>query len=145
MARIISEIPPSDPITEAEIEKIEHYFETRLNLLWEQVENIRIPMLIGCSGAFDTLADLIDQTDAGTKTRIDQELKMHDFEMVCDRLIASTTNDRLQMKGMESIRVEMIVPAVLFIRKITDRLNIKKIVQTDFALREGILYEHIFS
>jgi len=49
------------------------------------------------------------------------------------------------MKGMESIRIEMIVPSVLLIKLIIDRLNIPKIYQTDFALREGVLYERIFS
>jgi exopolyphosphatase/guanosine-5'-triphosphate,3'-diphosphate pyrophosphatase len=51
----------------------------------------------------------------------------------------------MAMKGMEPIRIEMIVPAVIFIKLVIDRLNIQKIVQTDFALREGVLYERIFS
>jgi exopolyphosphatase/guanosine-5'-triphosphate,3'-diphosphate pyrophosphatase len=46
---------------------------------------------------------------------------------------------------MESIRIEMIVPSVLFIKLVVDRLNIKTIFQTDYALREGVLYERIFS
>ena len=46
---------------------------------------------------------------------------------------------------MESIRIEMIVSSVLFIKLVIDRLNISKIYQTDYALREGILYERIFS
>jgi exopolyphosphatase/guanosine-5'-triphosphate,3'-diphosphate pyrophosphatase len=49
------------------------------------------------------------------------------------------------MKGMESIRIEMIVPSVMFIKLVIDRLNITKIYQTDFALREGVLFERIFS
>jgi exopolyphosphatase/guanosine-5'-triphosphate,3'-diphosphate pyrophosphatase len=116
-----------------------------LEPLWEQMNNIQIPLLIGCSGAFDTLTDLIDQTDPGTKTRIKQEIKMDDFTRIYETLIQSTTAERSEMKGMESIRIEMIVPSVLFIKLIIDRLNISQICQTDFALREGILYERIFS
>jgi exopolyphosphatase/guanosine-5'-triphosphate,3'-diphosphate pyrophosphatase len=51
----------------------------------------------------------------------------------------------MQMKGMESIRIEMIVASVIFIKLVVDKLKIQKIYQTDFALREGVLYEHIFS
>jgi exopolyphosphatase/guanosine-5'-triphosphate,3'-diphosphate pyrophosphatase len=51
----------------------------------------------------------------------------------------------MKMKGMESIRVEMIVPSVIFIKMVIERLKIHKIFQTDFALREGVLYEHIFN
>jgi len=145
MARVIEQIPPSDPITSEEIEQINSWFSSRMAPLWEQMSNVQIPILIGCSGAFDTLVDLIDQTDPGTKTRIKQEIKMNDFIRIYETLIKSTTAERSEMKGMESIRIEMIVPSVLFIKLVIHRLNIHKINQTDYALREGILYERIFS
>jgi exopolyphosphatase/guanosine-5'-triphosphate,3'-diphosphate pyrophosphatase len=88
---------------------------------------------------------LIDQTEPGTKTRKRQEIKLQDFKRIYTELIKSTTSERMAMKGMEPIRIEMIVPAVIFIKLVIDRLNIQKIVQTDFALREGVLYERIFS
>ena len=145
MARVIEQIPPSDPITPEEIEQINDWFNSRLEPLWNRMRNIQIPLLIGCSGAFDTLTDLIDQTDPGTKTRIKQEIATDDFTRVYETLIKSTTAERTKMKGMESIRIEMIVPSVLFIKLVIDRLNIKKIYQTDYALREGILYDRIFN
>jgi exopolyphosphatase/guanosine-5'-triphosphate,3'-diphosphate pyrophosphatase len=145
MARVIEQIPPSDPITPEETAKINDWFGSRLEPLWEQMGNTQIPLLIGCSGAFDTLADLIDQTGPGTKTRIKQEITTDDFNRVYETLIRSTTAERIGMKGMESIRIEMIVPSVLFIKLVIDRLKIRKIYQTDFALREGVLYERIFS
>ena len=145
MARIIEQFPPSDPITSDEIIRINNYFETRMDELWEQTRNRNIPCLVGCSGAFDTLADIIDRTNPGTKIRIKQELNLQEVNSVYQKLIASTTAERIAMKGMESIRVEMIVPAVIFIRLVLEKLKIQKIVQTDFALREGVLYELIFS
>jgi exopolyphosphatase/guanosine-5'-triphosphate,3'-diphosphate pyrophosphatase len=145
MARIIGQIRPSDPITREEIQKINSYFESRLDELWERTTNLSIPTLIGCSGAFDTLADLIDQTEPGTKTRIKQEISLNDFFRISERLIRSTIAEREKMKGMEPIRIEMIVPAVLFIKLILEKLKIQKMVQTDFALREGVLYQLIFS
>jgi exopolyphosphatase/guanosine-5'-triphosphate,3'-diphosphate pyrophosphatase len=113
--------------------------------LWARTRNFGITSLIGCSGAFDTLADLIDQTDPGTKIRMKQELKISDFERIYQLLIKSTIAERTKMKGLESIRIEMIVPSVLFIKLVIDRLNIQKIYQTDYALREGFFYELIFS
>lgn len=145
MARIIEQIPPSDPITSEEIGQINDWFNSRLESLWSRLQNIQIPLLIGCSGAFDTLADLIDQTDPGTKIRIKQEVEMDDFSRIYETLIKSTTAERTEIKGMESIRIEMIVPSVLFIKLVIDRLKIKKIYQTDYALREGILYDRIFN
>lgn len=145
MARIIELLPPSDPITPSEIKKINTYFEHGLEQLWKEMQNIRVPVLIGCSGAFDTLVDLIDQTDPGTKTRVRQEIKPNDFNLIFETLLQSTTARRMEMKGLESIRIEMIVPSVLFIKLVVDKFNIQKIYQTDYALREGVLYERIFS
>ena len=145
MARIIEQIPPSDPITPQEIQLIHNWSADRLEPLWNRLQHTSISMLIGCSGAFDTLADLIDQTDPATKTRIRQEIELNDFERIYHLLIHSTTTERIGMKGMESIRIEMIVPSVIFINLVIERLKIQKIYQTDYALREGILYELIFS
>lgn len=145
MARIIEQILPSNPITPEEISLINNYFESRLEPLWNRLHNIQIPVLIGCSGAFDTLADIIDQTNPGTKTRTRQEVKINDFTRIYQMLIYSTIAERIDMKGMESIRVEMIVPSVLFIKLVIDKLKIQKIYQTDYALQEGVLYELIFS
>lgn len=145
MARIINQIPPSNPITPEEIIQIRNYFESGLSSLWKRTNGLGITRLIGCSGAFDTLADLIDQTNPGSKNRIKQELKLSDFERIYKQLIESSIADRTEMKGMESIRIEMIVPSVILIKLVIERLKIQKIHQTDFALREGILYELIFS
>jgi len=145
MARIIELMPPSDPITPDEINEINTWFDRRLEPLWARMGNVEIPQLIGCSGAFDTIADLNDRTDPGTKIRVSQQIALNDFNRIYRQLVNSTTAERTQMKGMESIRIEMIVPSVLFIKLVIDRLNIKTIFQTDYALREGVLYERIFS
>ncbi len=145
MARIIEKFPPSNPISPDEINQITQYFDAGLDQLWKKLEQLRVSCLIGCSGAFDTVADLIDRTDPGTKVRIRQEISPESFHQIYDSLIRSTTHERTAMKGMESIRIEMIVPSVIFIKLVIDRLQIKKIFQTDFALREGVLYEQIFS
>jgi Exopolyphosphatase len=145
MARVIEHIPPSDPITFEEIEKIFNWFESGLQPLWKRLKNVETSMLIGCSGAFDTIVDMIDQTEPGTKSRKQQEIKIDEFQQIYGQLIQSTTLERTDMKGLESIRIEMIVPSVMFIKLVVEKLNITKIYQTDFALREGVLYEKIFS
>lgn len=143
MARIIAEIPPSDPITSEEIKKINDCFENGMSELWNEVSLIRMSCLIGCSGAFDTLADLIDNVKSGIKQRISQEIIVNDFVAVYEKLIKSTIIERRQMIGMESIRIEMIIPAIILIKLILTKLNINKMYQCGYALREGVLYELI--
>ncbi|HLN74182.1 MAG TPA: hypothetical protein VK205_12865 [Prolixibacteraceae bacterium] len=143
VARVVEQMPPSDPVTEDEIQQISQWFDQGLTSLWNRLKEVPVTTLIGCSGAFNTLTDLIDQTDAGTKTRIRQEITINDFNRIYKMLISSTTKQRMEMKGMEALRVEMIVPAILLIKLIVERLEIKRICYTDFALMEGVLFERI--
>ena len=143
MARVVEQFPIADPIRNDEILAIEAYFNQGLSKLWSQLNETPVTQLIGCSGAFDTLADLIDQTEPGSKARSQQEITVVDFERICSEVIHSTKAQREKMIGMEPLRVEMIVPSIIFIRFILKRLNITKITQTDFALREGVLYKWI--
>lgn len=143
MARVVEQFPMSDPILESEIEAIENWFSQGLDDLWQQMQRVKTEQLIGCSGAFDTLADLIDNTPPGTRSRISKEISMAEFNRVATQIIHSTKSEREQLKAMEPLRIEMIVPAFLFIRLILKTLNINTIIQTDFALREGVLKEWI--
>ena len=145
MSRIIEQFRISNPILPQEISVIENHFDQELKKLWDVSETKSFNLLIGCSGAFDTLADLLDQTEPGSKTRIQQVISMSDFHRICNKIISSTKEQREQMTGMELLRIEMIVPSFIFIRLVAQKLKIKEIVQTDFALREGVLYEKIYN
>lgn len=141
VARIIDRFPLSDPITMAESEAIRSYFDKGLSRLWSVLAEYPVNCLIGCSGAFDTVVDMIDETVPGTKQRPQQEIYLSDFERVYKQLLASTIEERTQMKGLESLRVEMIVPAVILIELVREKAGIYRIYQTDYALREGVLHE----
>jgi len=143
MARVLEQFQLSDPITKDEIEAVENYFRSGLTNLWKQLKDQKVAQLVGCAGAFDTITDLIDQTAPGTKARQSQEISLQNFQDVCERVIYSTKKQREQMIGMEPLRVEMIIPALIFIRHIINELGIKTVIQTDFALREGVLSEWI--
>jgi exopolyphosphatase/guanosine-5'-triphosphate,3'-diphosphate pyrophosphatase len=45
------------------------------------------------------------------------------------------------MKGMDPVRVDLIIPAMILINQIVTDIGIDIIYQTDYALREGVLYD----
>ena len=141
MARVINRFSISDPILPEEIIALQKYFtEEHKNAFNKCAEN-SLQTLIGCSGAFDTVADLIDEVEPGEKQRTIQNVSIADFYDVYRVLIQSTREQRLNMKGLDNVRVDLIVPAIIFIEKLIAEIRIKKIFQTDFALREGVLFE----
>ena len=141
MARVINRFHLSDPVTKNEIEILQNFFVENHGQAILNCRDRLVRTLIGCSGAFDTIADMIDEVDPGEKQRKTQEISLADFNIVHQRLIHSSREERLQIKGMDFVRVDLIVPAVILIETLISAIGIKKIVQTDFALREGVLFE----
>jgi exopolyphosphatase / guanosine-5'-triphosphate,3'-diphosphate pyrophosphatase len=84
---------------------------------------------------------MIDKVNPGIKKRITQKIEWYSFLKVYEKLIASTRAERKIMKGMDNVRIDLIVPAVILIKQILTDTGIEEIYQTGYALREGVLYE----
>ncbi len=143
MARIINQFNLSNPIKTEEVDKLRAHFARFHEAAIEHCKTWKVETLIGCSGAFDTIADMIDGVNPGEKLRKTQEISLDSFYNVYNTLLQSTREERLQMKGMDFVRVDLIVPAVILIEFLISVNQIKQIIQTDFALREGVFYELI--
>lgn len=141
MSRIINSFDLSDPISEEQVRELQKYFADEHQTAIQNSTKKSVGTLIGCSGAFDTIADMLDEVNPGEKQRVTQVISLEEFYVVYEKLLQSTRDERLQMKGMDYVRVDLIVPAVILIETLISAIGIKQIVQTDFALREGVLYE----
>lgn len=144
MARVINRFNISDPILPEEINSLKKYFLAEHKNAILQCESNSVKTLIGCSGAFDTICDIADQVNPGEKQRKTQEISLNNFYLIYKNLLQSTRQERLTMKGMDIVRVDLIVPAVILIEALLSETGIQKITQTDFALREGVLFETIY-
>ena len=146
MARLLSKFKPSDPISIEEIEFISNYLEERLSDLFEEFSKHKINTLVGASGSFETIAAMIraDDPNFESETGVVPEsvnIDLTDFENLYQKLINSTLKERKQMKGLESMRLEMIVVATLIVKFILQKLKITHLIQSNFALKEGVVYE----
>lgn len=143
IARVINQFPVSDPITDTEIYRIRNFFAGKHKQTFQRCAENNAKTLVGCSGAFDTIADIIDKVNPGEKQRIAQSISIADFNRIYSLLIKSTRRQRLEMKGMDVMRTDLIVPAIIFIQQVIEETGISKIIQTDFSLREGVFSEMI--
>jgi len=142
MARIIELFDISDPITHEEIEALETYFRHELQPLFRMVKKEKPKILIGASGSFDTFYALMryrkgEVADEGHG----HEIPLTEFRKLHRLLVRSTLEERKVMPGMEPVRVEMVVAAVVFVSFVIRECNLKKLVQSDFALKEGVISE----
>lgn len=141
MARVINSFQLSEPILGSEVVQLHAFFIEKHQAAFRKCKQKSVHTLIGCSGAFDTIADLIDEVNSGAKQRIKQEIKVSDFYDVYEKVKKTTREERLRMKGMDCARVDLIVPAMVLVDCVISETGIEKIIQTDFALREGVLSE----
>jgi exopolyphosphatase/guanosine-5'-triphosphate,3'-diphosphate pyrophosphatase len=146
VARLLAKFKPSDPISIEEIEFISNYLEERLSDLFEEFKKHEIHTLVGASGSFETITAMIraDHAQFESETGVSPEatqIDLTDFENLYQKLINSTLKERKQMKGLESMRLEMIVVATLVVKFILQKLKLQQLIQSNFALKEGLIYE----
>jgi exopolyphosphatase/guanosine-5'-triphosphate,3'-diphosphate pyrophosphatase len=146
IARLLDRFKPSDPITPWEIEKVKNYLNKELDELVGKVQEYQINTLLGASGSFETFVAMIEASQEMTETQValyprSIPISYDEFNSLYDRLMHSTSKERAKMKGLEPMRIEMIVLACLFTKFIIEKLEIKNIIQSNFALKEGAVYQ----
>jgi exopolyphosphatase/guanosine-5'-triphosphate,3'-diphosphate pyrophosphatase len=146
VARLLAKFKPSDPISIEEIEFISNYLEERMCDLFDEFRKHKITTLIGASGSFETITAMIraEDPDFESETGIYPEsidIDLTDFENLYQKLINSTLKERKQMKGLENMRLEMIVVATLVVKFMLQKLKLQRLIQSNFALKEGVVYE----
>ncbi|MDA3779784.1 MAG: hypothetical protein PF487_06150 [Bacteroidales bacterium] len=77
--------------------------------------------------------------DASYKFDIAEYKKLH------SKLTQSTHSERLKMKGLEQVRVDMIVLASIFVNFILKKISFSDFFQSNYAIKEGIIAEFLNS
>ena len=141
--RLLDKFKPSDPIRPEEVHKMEEYIEEALEPLFRDVEKHPVKELIGSSGSFDTFAALeVNRYHSPNELKGKKEFifNMAEFKVIHHDLLHATRTQRLAMKGMVEMRVDMIVIAAVFVNVVLRRLNISQMRLSTYALKEGILW-----
>ncbi|MDD3273528.1 MAG: hypothetical protein PHV46_05705 [Bacteroidales bacterium] len=139
VVRVRESSPHSEPITSIEIKTLENYFRKGMESLWEAVKKYRPTLLIGCSGSFDTLRELLYPEDDFAVPSLTMERdKMYSLHK---RLILSNREERSVMKGMSPIRVDYIVIGSILVNLVISTTNPLEICQSSYSLKEGCMAE----
>lgn len=145
-ARLLEIFHPSDPIKENEIKAVTSYLKTELKPLFEAIKKNPVTELIGSSGSFDSLAEMIAYrfyTPDVLKDKTEFTFHIPDCAAIYSTLMKSTKKERLEMKGLISMRVDMIVISSILVHFILVELGIRKMRLSTYSLKEGVLHELI--
>lgn len=145
-ARLLELFKPSDPITKKEIKAIEGFLEEKLSPLKPALKKYPVDILVGSSGSFDTFAEMIEyqfRNKNSIKNVNSYKFELNEFNLLADLIIRSTNKQRLSMKGLIKMRVDMIVIATICTKYILRSFPIKEMYLSKYALKEGALWDAI--
>lgn len=141
-ARLLERFKLSDPITQQEIVEFNHYLKLELSPLFEAVKQFKPIELIGSSGAFDSVVDVIAgefNAEELHDEKTEYSIHHHHYAHISSLLKESTLKERYHIKGLIDMRVDMIVISVLLIDFILKEFNLTKIRVSTFSLKEGVI------
>lgn len=142
VSRLMQLFNPSDPITKEQVVAIENFISRELEPLFDAVKRYKPTRMVGSSGSFDSFRNILEfdgKIELSDKTWA--QIPMQEYVNLHNLFITSVREERLKIKGLDPIRVDLIVLASIFVNFLVERFNIKSMFQSEYALKEGFLSE----
>ena len=134
----------TEPMSSEEQLALQMHLAEVLAPLFKEASSRDIDLLIGASGAFESVAEMIayeyhspDLLDGLLSFQID----LDKYKVMHDRILGSTLEERLEFKGLVPMRAEMIVVAVLLIETVVNTIGIEEMYLSTYAMKEGVAAE----
>jgi exopolyphosphatase/guanosine-5'-triphosphate,3'-diphosphate pyrophosphatase len=142
-ARLIDKFQHQNPITEEDIFSVNKYLSEQLFSLKNALQKFPTTVLVGSAGSFETLIDVVLKDLKVIPNSLSKhafEIRREDFDVFYELITTSTIEQRSKLKGMIDFRIEMIVVATLLMKFVVDEFEIKKIIASEYSLKEGMLF-----
>ncbi len=142
-SRLRRDFHKTEPISQKEKETISKFFAKTLEPLFNHLRTYEINCLVGSSGSFDTIVDMIiHEYFAGEikEDKISFSIDLNLFNKIHQKLLTSTLEERLNTDGLIPLRAEMIVAASMLINFVVQNGGITAMFYSTYSLKEGIAH-----
>jgi exopolyphosphatase/guanosine-5'-triphosphate,3'-diphosphate pyrophosphatase len=120
------------------IDKLRRYIKGVLLPKMISEEWPRVNLMVGSSGTVRALARMIKKKGGGNKS-----IDIKDLRKLVKSMSTMTTTQLLGVPGMEAKRVDMILAGAILLEECMDAVGAKRVVTTEYSLRDGILEEEL--
>lgn len=145
VARLSERFLTSDPPEPDQVDALEAYLTDQLDPMLSEFRKHRVRRVVGTSGTMLNLISL-----AGHLRGEPPELHLNNFAVTSGeiaklrrQLCRSGRADRLDLKGLDAKRVDLIVAGAVLTDFVLQRLGAKQLIACTWALREGVLLDFI--
>lgn len=143
VSKLLDLFAPSDPVSNADVTRIRSHMKENLLELDQALEEFPVQTLVGSSGSFDTLRSILL---AGVPRENPQEsyfeINKDQLNALIATLMAKSTEERLEIKGMDPMRAEYMPIAAILIKLVVEKTSVTKIFQCSYALKEGAIFSN---
>jgi len=144
--RLSKKFFPDFVITESSIKSCSEHVEQQIISNNNIQTNIKLDFAVGSSGTVDTIC-LIKQFQnyADIKPRLNGYTfdKSEFDEIYSDVMDLKNPIERMSVPGIEAKRADIIPAGFIILKKVFELFNIKKMVLSEYALREGVVFDFI--
>lgn len=143
-AKILNRIQPHFPFTNSEVKAISTLFNSELSELISAIEKYKPCMLVGSSGSFDSLISI--RNKLFLKESIQEknnQLKVSTFQMIFKDLVKKDYPALLKTPGLLRMRAKMIVPSIMLIKFVLQKMGKTEIIVSKYSLKEGLAFSQL--
>ncbi len=140
-AKILNSIQPHFPFNTNDVKAISNLFDSELIELIAAIEKYQPHLLIGSSGSFDSLISIRNKLflkDDDNKQN--NHLTISIFNLICKEIIKLDYPALLKTPGLLRMRAKMIVPSIMLIKFVLEKMGKTEIIVSKYSLKEGLAF-----
>lgn len=131
-----------DPISNQDIKALNEYLASTLKPLFQQLQSLNPKTLIGASGTFDVLENILPSSILSPTANI---IDTSNLEKFSQDVIAKNLSERKLIIGIPHTRADLIVVALILVNFVLRKHNFDQLVVSKYSMKEGMLEEMINS
>ncbi|MBE0551076.1 MAG: exopolyphosphatase, partial [Ignavibacterium sp.] len=144
--RLSKKFFPDFIITDSAVKDCNEYVEQQILSNPKIQTNIKLDFAVGSSGTVDTICLIKQfQKEADITPRLNgYSFNKSEFDEIYSFVMnLKHPTDRISVPGIESKRADIIPAGLIILKKAFELFNIEKMVLSEYALREGVVYDLI--
>jgi len=135
-------------VKDSSVEDAREYAKNAIYPVIRNIKKFDYEIVVGTSGTITSLGTIIY---AEKNPELDEQSSLNHFtfssselnKAVAKVLKSKTTEDRIKLPGLDSKRTDILPAGAIILEQIISELNVKEIMISSYALREGILFDTI--
>ncbi len=144
--RLSKKFFPDFIISESSVKECSEYVEQQIKNNSNIQTNIKLDFAVGSSGTVDTVCLIKQfQKNADIKPRLNgYTFKKAEFDEIYSEVMNLTNpTERISVPGIEAKRADIIPAGFIILKKAFELFNIREMVLSEYALREGVVFDLI--